>query len=68
MEEPKTEEAKTSAEGVKILEILSPSGEIEVAKIKKGPTVTPKRKRMVKAIVRKEIRDETSVSSIGGGR
>jgi hypothetical protein len=44
MEEPKTEEAKTSAEGVKISEILSPSGEIEVAKIKKGPTVTPKEK------------------------
>jgi hypothetical protein len=44
MEEPKTEEAKTSAEGVKISEILSPSGEIKVAKIKKGPIVTPKRK------------------------
>jgi hypothetical protein len=50
MEEPKTEEAKTSAEGVKISEILSPSGEIEVAKIKKGPTVTPKRKRMVNVL------------------
>jgi hypothetical protein len=50
MEEPKTEEAKTSAEGIKISEILSPSGEIEVAKIKKGPTVTPKRKRMVNVL------------------
>jgi hypothetical protein len=50
MEEPKTEEAKTSAEGVKISEILSPSEEIEAAKIKKGPTVTPKRKRMVNVL------------------
>jgi hypothetical protein len=50
MEEPKTEEAKTSAEGVKISEVLSPSGEIEVAKIKKGPTVTPKRKSMVNVL------------------
>jgi hypothetical protein len=45
MEEPKTEEAKASAEGVKISEILSPSEEVEAAKIKKGPTVTPKRKK-----------------------
>ena len=43
MEEPKTEEAKASAEGVKI-------SEIEAAKIKKGPTVTPKRKRMVNVL------------------
>jgi hypothetical protein len=50
MEEPKTEEAKTSAEGVKISEILSPLGEIEVEKIQKGPTVTPKRKRMVNVL------------------
>jgi hypothetical protein len=50
MEEPKTEEAKASAEGVKISEILSPSEEIEAAKIKKGPTVTPKRKRMVNVL------------------
>jgi hypothetical protein len=35
IEEPKPEEVKTSAEGVKISEILSPSGEIEVAKIQK---------------------------------
>jgi hypothetical protein len=42
----KMEEAKASAEGVKISEILSPSEEIEAAKIKKGPTVTPKRKRI----------------------
>jgi len=45
MEDPKTEEAKTSADVVKISEILSPSEEIEAAKIKKGPTVTPKRKK-----------------------
>jgi hypothetical protein len=50
IEEAKTEEAKTSAEGVKISEILSPSREIEVAKIKKGLTVTPKRKRMVNVL------------------
>jgi hypothetical protein len=50
VEEPKTEEAKASAEGVKISEILSPSEEIEAAKIKKGPTVTPKRKRMVNVL------------------
>jgi hypothetical protein len=50
MEEPKTEEAKASAEGVKISEILSPSEKIEAAKIKKGPTVTPKRKRMVNVL------------------
>ena len=31
------EEAKASTEGTKISEILSPSEEIEAAKIKKGP-------------------------------
>jgi hypothetical protein len=46
----KMEEAKASAEGAKISEILSPSEEIEAAKIKKGPTVTPKRKRMVNVL------------------
>jgi hypothetical protein len=50
MEEPKTEETKASTEGVKISEVLSPSEEIEAAKIKKGPTVTPKRKRMVNVL------------------
>src|SRR6187455_2134876 len=40
MEEPMTEEAKT-------LEVLSPSAKIETEKSQKGPTVTPKRKRMV---------------------
>jgi hypothetical protein len=50
MEEPKTEEAKASAEGMKVSEILSPSEEIEASKIKKGPTVTPKRKRMVNVL------------------
>jgi hypothetical protein len=48
--EPKTEEAKALAEGVKVSEILSPSEEIEASKIKKGPTVTPKRKRMVNVL------------------
>jgi hypothetical protein len=50
MEEPKTEKAKASAEAVKISEILSPSEEIETTKIKKGPTATPKRKRMVNVL------------------
>jgi hypothetical protein len=45
IKEPETEEAKTSAEGVKASEILNPSEEIEASEIKKGPTVTPKRKR-----------------------
>jgi hypothetical protein len=49
-EEPRTEEVKISAEEVKISEILSSSGEIEVAKSQKGPTVTPKRKRMVNVL------------------
>jgi hypothetical protein len=46
----KTEEAKASTEGAKISEILSPSVEIDVTKIKKGPTATPKRKRMVNVL------------------
>jgi hypothetical protein len=46
----KMEEAKASTEGAKISEILNPSEEIEAAKIKKGPTVTPKRKRMVNVL------------------
>jgi hypothetical protein len=46
----KMEEAKASTEGAKISEILSPSEEIEAARIKKGPTVTPKRKRMVNVL------------------
>jgi hypothetical protein len=50
MEEPQTEEVKTSAEEMKVSEILSPSEEIEASKIKKGPTVTPKRKRMVNVL------------------
>jgi hypothetical protein len=41
----KMEEAKALTEGAKISEILSPAEEIEAAKIKKGPTVTPKRKK-----------------------
>jgi hypothetical protein len=43
MEKPRTEEAKTS-------EILSPSAKIETGKNQKGPTVTPKRKRMVNVL------------------
>jgi hypothetical protein len=46
----KMEEAKGSTEGAKTSEILSPSVEVEVARIKKGPTVTPKRKRMVNVL------------------
>jgi hypothetical protein len=46
----KMEEVKASAEGVKVTEILSPSEEVEASKIKKGPTVTPKRKRMVNVL------------------
>jgi hypothetical protein len=46
----KMEESKASTEGVKTSETLSPSEEIEAAKIKKGPTVTPKRKRMVNVL------------------
>jgi hypothetical protein len=40
IEEPRIEEAKT-------LEVLSPSAKIETGKSQKGPTVTPKRKRMI---------------------
>jgi hypothetical protein len=43
MEEPRTEEAKTS-------EVLSPSAKIETGKSQKGPTVTLKRKRMVNVL------------------
>jgi hypothetical protein len=43
MEEPRTEDAKT-------LEVLSPSAKIETGKSQKGPTVTPKRKRMVNVL------------------
>jgi hypothetical protein len=43
MEEPRTEEAKTS-------EISGPSAKVETGKSQKGPTVTPKRKRMVNVL------------------
>jgi hypothetical protein len=43
MKEPRTEETKTS-------EVLSPSAKIETGKSQKGPTVTPKRKRMVNVL------------------
>jgi hypothetical protein len=38
------------AERTKSTEILSPSAEIEVPKSQKGPTMTPKRKRMVNVL------------------
>jgi hypothetical protein len=43
IEEPRAGETKTS-------EVLSPSAKIEAAKSQKGPTVTPKRKRMVNVL------------------
>jgi hypothetical protein len=43
IEEPRTEETKTS-------EVLSPSAKIETEKSQKGPTVTPKRRRMVNVL------------------
>jgi hypothetical protein len=43
IEEPRAERTKTS-------EILSPSAEVEVPKTQKGPTMTPKRKRMVNVL------------------
>jgi hypothetical protein len=46
----KMEEAKGSTEGSKISEVLSPSTNVDTTKIQKGPTVTPKRKRMVNVL------------------
>jgi hypothetical protein len=46
----KMDEAKGSAEGPKISEVLSPSANVETTKIQKGPAVTPKRKRMVNVL------------------
>jgi hypothetical protein len=43
IEEPRAEKPKTS-------EVLSPSAKIEAATSQKGPTVTPKRKRMVNVL------------------
>jgi hypothetical protein len=43
IEEPRTEETKTS-------KVLSPSAKIEAIKSQKGPAVTPKRKRMVNVL------------------
>jgi hypothetical protein len=43
MEEPRTEEAKT-------LEVSGPSAKVETGKNLMGPTVTPKRKRMVNVL------------------
>jgi hypothetical protein len=61
-EEPRAEEVKISAEEVKISEILSPSGEIEVAKSQKGPTVTPKRKRIVNVLDVLETINSSSIT------
>jgi hypothetical protein len=55
MEEPRTEEAKTS-------EVLSPSTKIETGKSQKGPTVTPKRKRMVNVLDVLEIIKSSSIT------
>jgi hypothetical protein len=41
---------ETKAEGSKMLEVLSPSAEITVPKIQKGPAATPKRKRMASVL------------------
>ena len=50
-EAPSAEKAeKPRIEGQKILEILSPSANVETRKIQKGPLVTPKRKRMVNVL------------------
>jgi hypothetical protein len=46
----KMKEAKGSTEESKISEVLSPSANVETTKIQKGPTVTPKRKRMVNVL------------------
>jgi hypothetical protein len=43
IEEPKAEETRIS-------EILSPSAKVEIPKSQKGPTLTPKRKRMVNVL------------------
>jgi hypothetical protein len=48
---PKAERVEEPrAEGTKISEILSPSAEVGVPQTQKGPTVTPKRKRMVNVL------------------
>jgi hypothetical protein len=50
-EAPSAEKAeKPRTEGTKILEILSPSANIEIIKNQKGAAVTPKRKRMVNVL------------------
>jgi hypothetical protein len=50
-EAPSAEKAeKPRIEGPKILEILSPSASVETIKNQKGPSVTPKRKRMVNVL------------------
>jgi hypothetical protein len=50
-ETPSAEKAeKSSTEGTKILETLSPSASVEILKNQKGPAVTPKRKRMVNVL------------------
>jgi hypothetical protein len=56
MEEPGTEKAKTS-------EVLTPSAKIEAGKSQKGPTVTPKRKRMVNVLDVLETIKSSSITS-----
>ncbi len=46
----KIEEVREATEGSKTLEVLSPAVNIETAKNQKGPSVTPKRKRMVNVL------------------
>jgi hypothetical protein len=61
IEKPKTEETRISAEGIKASEIFSPSEEVEIARLNKGPAVTPKRKRMVNVL---DIMETIKSSSI----
>jgi hypothetical protein len=58
----KMDEAKGSAEGPKISEVLSPSANVETTKIQKGPAVTPKRKRMVNVLDVLEIIKSSSTT------
>jgi hypothetical protein len=55
MEEPRTEEAKTS-------EVSGLSAKVEIGKSQMGPTVTPKRKRMVNVLDVLEIIKSSSIT------
>jgi hypothetical protein len=60
---PKTEKIEEPrAEGTNTSEILSPSTEVEVPKTQKGPTMTPKRKRMVNVLDVLETRKSSSTT------